>query len=406
MKWRWQARLASIVFVLALLILAITPAISAEGTASVTIVPTEKAGTYDIQGGGFGRKEAVKFSVTGPSGQEMLLATHTSSDDGYLSETILMPRHVEAGTWTLTLTGADTGRTGSGTFIMPLLGPDVELLVTPKVGALGTKFEFSSTAFNVGEVVNYWLTGPDAKIYLNGSVDATTLGRVAFSAIVGAPMPFGIWQMSAYGNSSDHLGIAEFTVSEEGGPGPAPATIAKATVTPSDQPATYVVHVSDFGRNEAVTMIVTGPSGQTLGLPKHTTTGDGSFDYAFRMPRYAEAGHWTLILTGESSDRTASAPFDMPLLGPDIVLNLSAASVAIGEPIAVNGSGFEPQETIEYWLVGPDGVTYPSHTVAASAQGIARFNVMVGEGMPTGQWHVYAYGQASDHLGVATFTVS
>lgn len=406
MFWRWQARLASVVFALALLALAVTPAINAQEAASVTIVPTEKAGTYEVQGGGFGRTELVRISATGPSGQEMLLAEHTSSADGYLSYTIRMPRHVEAGVWTITLTGADTGRTASGTLDMPLLGADVDLLVTPKIGALGTKFDFISVAFEASEVVSYWLTGPDAQVYLNGSIDATPTGRVAFSAIVGQTMPLGLWKMSAYGVTSDHLGIAEFTVNLEGGPSPAPATIATATVTAGDQPGTFQVRVTDFGRNEAVTMVATGPSGQTLGFARHTTTGDGSFDYQFRMPRYAEAGRWTLALTGESSGRTASAPFDMPLLGADIVLGLSAQSVAIGEPIAVSGGGFEAAEIIEYWLVGPDGAIYPSHTVTASTQGVARFTVTVSEGMPTGQWQVYAYGQSSDHLGVAPFTVS
>lgn len=407
---RWS-RVIGVATALIFLTLAIAPLASTADVATATVAPAESAGWYEAEGSGFDSQELVALSVSGPSGQTMLLAEHTTTPSGNFNYLFRMPRHAEEGAWTMILLGKDSERTASATFELPLLGADIELLTSPKSAPIGTEFSFVASAFKGRETVKYWLTGPDSKIYLNGALDASPTGRVFFGARVNDPMPFGLWKMSAYGIISDHLGIAEFKVGPIGTPVEGvlplvPSVTPTLTITPGDTPATYRVQAGGFGHTEYLTAAVTGPRGQGLGLPGRTSTSDGAIEMLFRMPRYAEAGQWTLTLEGKTTDRIVEATFEMPVLGPDLTLRTTDEVASAGMTVSISGEGFESRETVTYWLVGPDGRDYFVGDLTAKVTGHMTFKVVISESMATGLWKAYAYGKSSDHLGVVTITVT
>jgi hypothetical protein len=184
------------------------------------------------------------------------------------------------------------------------------------------------------------------------------------------------------------------------------AAQATLSASPSSTPGTIDFLATGFGDNETLTAWVTGPSQQVQAVDAHSTDGDGNASFSMRMPRHFEAGRWALTVHGLESDEEAVAYFDVTARGPDISLTASPASGPVGTSFTFSGSGFEGEEIVSYWLTGPNGMAYEGGDVVVSDNGSVSFSYTIGAGSQGGMWQMSAYGQSSDRLGVATFTVS
>ena len=97
----------------------------------------------------------------------------------------------------------------------------------------------------------------------------------------------------------------------------------------------------------------------------------------------------------------------MAARGPDLTLAVSPASGPAGTTFAFSATGFDADETVSYWLTGPDGATYEGGDAVADGDGAVSFSHTVGGAAARpGAWAMSAYGQSSDRLAVATFTIS
>jgi hypothetical protein len=213
MSWKsLLARLAGLSLLVLALGLAVVPSTSA-ATPAVVASPGNSPAWFDFRATGFGRTEHVHYYLIGPDGQSIGGRDHSTNGNGDVNFNLKMPRWAYAGVWTITVIGEDSESQASGSFEMPQLGPDIELTVDRATGPLGTSFHFTSTGFDREETVQYWLIGPDGKVYLTGQVDASLRGHVAIDAPIGAGQPTGQWTLRAYGQDSDSLGVATVTVS-------------------------------------------------------------------------------------------------------------------------------------------------------------------------------------------------
>jgi hypothetical protein len=210
MRARTVGRLGALGLLLALLLSTARP-VGAE--PRVESAPTGTPGVFEFVATGFAAHEMVSTWLTGPSQQVVATSRHKVDNRGAIGFTLRLKRHLEPGRWAITVGGWESGREAITTFDAPVRVPDINLAVSPPDGPAGTTFTFAATGFEEGERVSYWLTGPDGRAVDGDWLKAGRVGRVEFAVSMNADVPRGQWVMTAYGQSSDRLGMVSFIVS-------------------------------------------------------------------------------------------------------------------------------------------------------------------------------------------------
>jgi hypothetical protein len=192
-------------------------------------------------------------------------------------------------------------------------------------------------------------------------------------------------------------------------PAPAAAAGPSLAVAAGEGANQFQVVASGFDDNEALSYSLTSPSGVEYGGRTHTTNGDGAVPFSFVTPRSSEMGAWRLTVwekAGDGASATAAVAVTSAL-GSDGVADAVATGVAGGVAVAITTSGdFDNQETVYYWLTGPDGVIYLAGADQTSGRGRVEATALVTPAMPRGQWTVSIYGPSSDHLNVGLVTIT
>lgn len=181
--------------------------------ASITrFAPTERPGEFRVEARGFQAGEEVSIRLLGPSGQNVKFGHDDANDRGNVRFRLFLPRHFEAGQWTLRLRGRNSDKEAEATFEAPRRLPNAALNVTQVTAAPGTTLVFTSGDFSGGEEVSYWLNSPAGENLPGGVVHADPSGQLSFVYMIPLGAQPGVWQMTAYGQQSDNQGIAVFTV--------------------------------------------------------------------------------------------------------------------------------------------------------------------------------------------------
>jgi hypothetical protein len=181
---------------------------------------------------------------------------------------------------------------------------------------------------------------------------------------------------------------------------------ALVEMAPTDTPGRYDVVATGFAANEMVSTWLTGPSQQVVPSDRHKVDHRGGIAFTLRVKRYAEPGRWALTVGGWESGREAIAYFDLPPFAPDIAVSVTPPSGQPGATFTFTATGFEEGERVSAWFTAPDGRTLDGDVVEAGREGRVAFQWATATGTPTGEWTMNAYGQSSDRLGVASFTVA
>jgi hypothetical protein len=211
MRRRLPGRLIGALVVTAALLLAAAPAARAD--TSLEAAATGTPGVYEFLGRGFRPRETNSVWLTSPTGAVIAIPSVMSNKNGEVFFTHLMPRHYPGGRWAITVEARQSGRQAIAYFDVTAREPDIELSVSQPSGPPGSSFDFASVQFQPGEVVSYWASGPSGQTSEAGYVTADlATGRVDFSFTVPADAEPGVWTMAAYGESSDHFGVAPFTI--------------------------------------------------------------------------------------------------------------------------------------------------------------------------------------------------
>jgi len=142
---------------------------------------------------------------------------------------------------------------------------------------------------------------------------------------------------------------------------------------------TVTVSASGFGPGEKVDVFW----GRVAGTPAATLTADGSgsIGQASVPVGVAPTGPTTLVLVGEKTRTTATAPYQMLGLYP--VLTPHPYAVQAGHSVTLSGSGFAPGEQVLLYLNAASGT--PALTATASSGGGLSLSFVVPFGLKGNQ---------------------
>lgn len=248
------------------------------------------------------------------------------------------------------------------------------ILVNPGLAAPGGQVSVQGSGFTPGTSVAVWLeAGHSGK----GTVIAHGTASKYGTLNTGFTMPASM------------TGATATVVAQQGGGGKTataqivtPIGVGRATINgkaagkPGD---TVSVSASGFGSGEKVNVFW----GRVAGTPAATLTADGSgsISQASVPVGVAPVGPTTLVLVGEKTKTTATAPYQMLGLYPAIAPRPYA--VQAGHSATLTGSGFAPGEQVLVYLNAASGT--PALTATAGSSGNLSVSFVVPYGLKGSQ---------------------
>jgi hypothetical protein len=247
------------------------------------------------------------------------------------------------------------------------------ILVNPGLVAPGGQVTVQGSGFDPGASVAVWLEAGHAS---KGTLVAHGMASKYGTLNTGFTIPASVTATTAT------------VVAEQAGGKTAVAQIVtpigvgrvtidgKAAGKPGD---TVTVSASGFGPGEKVDVFW----GRVAGIPVATLTADGSgsIGQASAPVGVAPVGPTTLVLVGEKTKTTATAPYQMLGLYP--VLAPHPYAVQAGHLATLSGSGFAPGEQVLVYLNAASGT--PALTAAASSNGSLSVSFVVPFGLKGSQ---------------------
>jgi hypothetical protein len=268
------------------------------------------------------------------------------------------------------------------------------IVLNPGLVAPGGYVEVEGSGFDPAATVSVWLRQGAGKTATSTMVAS---GKTAKWGILSVG-----FHMPATANTSDATVVAQEANSKKiataqlsapGGVGTA-TIIGKAAGRPG---SVVTVNATGFGPGEQVNVYW----GRTSGTPAATLTADSAGD--IRAPikvGVAPVGPTTLVLVGQRTKTTATAPYLMLGLYPSTTPHPYA--MRAGHSMTFTGTGFAPNEQVLIFLNANRGV--PALTETANSQGSFSVSFVVPYGLK-GVQHLTAMGDQSRASVTSAFTV-
>jgi hypothetical protein len=278
-------------------------------------------------------------------------------------------------------------------------GSGPAIILNPGLVAPGGHVQVEGSGFDPGASVTVYLEQGSKSTKSTKSVKSTVVahGKAAKWGIVstGFNMPPTVNTSSAKVVAQEAGGkkTATASLAAPGGVGTA-SIIGKAAGQPG---AVITVNATGFGPGEPVNVYW----GRTSGTPAAQLTADSSGD--IRAPikvGIAPVGPTTLVLVGQRTKTTATAPYLMLGLYPSTVPHPYALKA--GHNMTFTGHGFAPNEQVLIYLNANRGV--PALTATASGQGSFSVSFVVPFGLK-GKQQLTTTGNESRATASTGFTV-
>lgn len=257
------------------------------------------------------------------------------------------------------------------------------ILVNPGLVAPGGQVAVQGSGFHRGASVAVWLEAGHSR---KGTVIARGTASKYGTLNTGFTMPASMTGATATVVAQQAGGgkMATAQIVTPVGVGRA-AIDGKAAGKPGD---TATISASGFGPGEKVDVFW----GRVAGTPAATLTADGSgsIGQASVQVGVAPVGPTTLVLVGEKTKTTATAPYQMLGLYP--VIQPRPYAVQAGHSATLTGTGFAPGEQVLIYLNAASGT--PALTATASSGGRLSLSFMVPFGLK-GSQTLTALGQES-----------
>ena len=269
------------------------------------------------------------------------------------------------------------------------------IVLNPGLVAPGGYVEVEGSGFDPATTVSVWLKS--GKAGKGGTSTLVAHGKTAKWGILstGFHMPSSVNMSNAIVVAQEAGGkkTATATLSAPGGVGTA-SIIGKAAGKPGSM---VTVNATGFGPGEPVNVYW----GRVSGTPAAQLTANSSGDIRDQLKvGIAPVGPTTLVLVGQRTKTTATAPYLMLGLYPSTAAHPWA--MRAGHSMTFTGSGFAPSEQILIFLNSNRGV--PALTTTASSQGGFSVSFVVPFGLK-GVQHLTAMGNQSRASVTSGFTV-
>ena len=126
-----------------------------------------------------------------------------------------------------------------------------------------------------------------------------------------------------------------------------------------------------FTRGERVATWFTAPDQSVLSGGFANALGDaGRIEVAFKVPKDAIGGRWSITAYGGASKTPVVATFEVQGRDPAGTMPQAAVAPVSGPPgtkFAFAALGFKGKERVSYWLTGPDSVIHAARPAGAKS---------------------------------------
>lgn len=296
-------------------------------TAMITVEPqtAPQNSTITLALTGFRSQEKVSLWQTFPDFSVVGLGDVGVDANGSVTLSLFVSSANPVGTHSFSARGNTSRRLATATFELTLgegspSDPGVQILVEANVAPQGNTFTFTGSGYGPREQVSLWINLPP--VAGNAVVDqgrVFTDGAGVFEATVelDASYPEGVYQMTAYGNTSGLTGITTFEL-VRGGDLP-PATEPAVRVVPERARQFELVSIEGerFGSGEDVSIWITLQDGRVVQVRRIETEPDGFFAFDFDL-RQLPVGQHEITAYGLTSTLRAIGRFEvLPGVGPE-----------------------------------------------------------------------------------------
>jgi hypothetical protein len=373
--------------------------------------------TFSFRVGGLKPGERVGAWLTQPDGKSRDFDPGKefrayADESGAVNWSWVAPANAPVGDWLANARGLDSNREVSFGFTIsgpPPTGPVRS--VTPTSGAPGTTFTVVVGGFKASERVGSWLNQPDgSRLEATPYIVADDKGVATWAWQAPANAPSGVWQAVTHGRDGGLEVVLTFTVT---GANPAPAgpntptiTVSPVTAHPGD---TLTISVSGFQGREDLNYWLTKPDGLPIeNRLVATANGEGSSSFTYNVPNNAIAGNWLMNVVGDSSGRSAQAPFTVTIASTTPPYSVTPTSGPVGTTFHFTASGFRDKpEKVFFWFINPSGkgVNGPEWK-RNNADGTVSWDWTVPSDAVGGDWKAVAHGEKSGVERVIPFSIT
>lgn len=295
------------------------------------------------------------------------------------------------------------------------------------------EFGIAPRQFWDNEAIYLSLVFPDGRIFsalsaggLDGLVDmppnfpweaVTSNGGDYYTTLTAsAAWPYGCYEVTAWGASSNRLGKGYFVLRAlpMGQSNPGRASLRVEDNTTGDPSGLHNSTANIFGRgfraNEIVDVWITFPDGSVLGYPSQFTSDVGSFSTSFHFDPLFPTGTYHFTARGRDSGYQVIASFNLASQSSTpngwaqlVVLwrHKSGITATQDEQFEIAGQFFEPYEAVSVWATLPDNSVRPLPLQVTNEFGEFFALVQLDGRLPTGTYKFTAEGQRSGRLVIS-----
>ena len=199
---------------------------------------------------------------------------------------------------------------------------------------------------------------------------------------------------AAFGQGNGTLTPTPGAVTATQTPQPTATTAPGLTMSPAS--ALAGAQVTANGRGFKATEIVDVTfNGQSVGTPQASDS--GTFALTFSVPT-VNPGQYAVLATGRASGSSATGAFTVNQGAA--ALTFSVPQAPAGTPLTVNGTGFKPGETVQFWYNGAS-----VGTATADTNGAVQVTFTMPTNINPGAYDLTATGETSGSTVTVQYTL-
>ncbi|NUL48331.1 choice-of-anchor G family protein [Cellulosimicrobium funkei] len=365
------------------------------GPADLSVSPGTVAPGEDVtvDGSGYPENAEVDVQLLDPAGEVVpgTETTVTTDENGDFTTTITVPEGTEPGDYDVVAEGGDVSETAPLEVQDAAEAGPADLSVSPGTVESGDEVTVDGSGFPPNTEVEVQLLDPEGNLVPGTETTVTTDENGDFTTTITVPEGTEPGDYDVVAEAGDVTETAPLEVQDAAEIGPAELSVSPGTVTPGED---VTVDGSGYPPNAEVEVHLLDPAGEVVPGTETTVTTDenGDFTTTITVPEGTEPGDYDVeAISGGMQETAPLTVEDADQAGP-ADLSVSPGTVAPGDEVTVDGSGFPPNTEVEVQLLDPEGNPVPGTetTVTTDENGDFTTTITVPEGTEPGDYDLVA----------------